>query len=470
MVKIKIQTNLNNFSVVDELLSLFSSCENNFPLMIQDNTILPEISVCPLCRGKLSKNGYNECQNRRAKSFGLSLKKGRLICTTPGCKFQLNLQKSVPNQWFLKLNDFLESIMLSLKTKNLSAGEIARHIEETCNLTISGESIRSKLNDIMKQTNKPIPLEEPSGVIVHDEQFMKIKGVDLKRISAVDANNSNVYYDHLHNDRTTETTIPICREVKKFVNKPRAVVIDGLTASKKAYAEEFIDILIQYCIFHFAKNVRDAYKEEVGYGKGRSIIPLDNLIGFFSILNIFFDHEREIIHLRNLQMECKEQVERIIHAGYPLIKAQEYISDRKRIYDYKAIEFLQEAKKARRRKNGIKLTLRTEEQARELLEKTKLENVFPNKVQKQIDRLEREWVNFTHCMRDSTIPPTSNKVEQYYAITLNWVEKNNLQSEEQFYQKQKFFLIKRYNIPLFKQGIFMDFFKATFAMTLTFGT
>ena len=383
---------------------------------------------------------------------------------------KINITRSVLNQWFLRLNDFLESTMLSLKTKKLSEEKIAQHIEDTYNLTISDEYIRDKLKRIMEQTNKPIPAKEPSGVIVHDEQFVKIKGVNLKRISAVDANNPNVYYDQLHIDRTTRTTIPICRELKKFVVKLRAVVMDGLIASKKAYAEEFIDILIQCCLFHFAKNVREAYKEEVGYGKGRSIIPLDNLIGFFSIINIFFDHEREIIHLRNLQKERNEQIERIRQTDYLFVKKEEYINDGKRKYDYKVAEFLRDVKKARRRKNGIKLTLRTEEQARELLEKAKLENVFPKQVQKQIDRLEREWVNFTHCMRDNTIPPTSNKVEQYYAITLNWVEKNNLQSEEQFYQKQKFFLMSRYKIPLFRPGIFMDFFKATFAMNLTFGT
>jgi len=283
---VKIQTDLKNFAVFEELFSLFSPCEGTFPLTIQAGIILPDISRCPLCEGKLSKNGYNECKNRRAKSFGLSMKKGRLICMTPGCTFQINITRSVLNQWFLRLNDFLESTMLSLKTKKLSEEKIAQHIEDTYNLTISDEYIRDKLKRIMEQTNKPIPAKEPSGVIVHDEQFVKIKGVNLKRISAVDANNPNVYYDQLHIDRTTRTTIPICRELKKFVVKLRAVVMDGLIASKKAYAEEFIDILIQCCLFHFAKNVREAYKEEVGYGKGRSIIPLDNLIGFFSIINI----------------------------------------------------------------------------------------------------------------------------------------------------------------------------------------
>ena len=97
-----------------------------------------------------------------------------------------------------------------------------------------------------------------------------------------------------------------------------------------------------------------------------------------------------------------------------------------------------------------------------------MENVFPIDVQKQVDRLEKKWVNFTHCLRDSTIPPTSNKVEQFYALTLNWIEKNNLQSEEQFYREQKFSLIKRYGLPLIKQGIFSDFLKTTFVMMLTF--
>lgn len=467
---VKIQTDLNNFSVFDRLLALFAPLEQGFSLTIQDGIILPDVANCPVCNNKLAKNGYNESQNRQAKAFGLSLKKGRLICTNENCNFQINIPQSVLNTWFSKLSDLLECIMVSLKTKKLSPKTIAEHIEDTYKLSISDEYIRVRLNEIMELTDKPMPVEKASGVIVHDEQFVKIKGMGLKRISAVDANNPNVYYDQLHEDRTTETTVFVCRNIKKFVDNLRAVVIDGLTASKKAYTEEFIGILVQSCLFHFAKNVRDAYKEEVGYGKGKSSIPLDQLIGFFSIINIFFDHEREIIHLHSLQKELNEHTERILHADYSSAKKIEYIEDTKRRYDYKAAEFLHEIRKARRRKNGIKLCLRTEEQAKELLGKAKLENVFPKQVQKQIERLEREWVSFTHCMRDNTIPATSNKVEQYYATTLNWVEKNNLQSEEQFYQKQKFFLMKRYDIPLFRSGIFTEFLKTTFSLLLIFGT
>ena len=111
---------------------------------------------------------------------------------------------------------------------------------------------------------------------------------------------THVYYDNLHSDRTEETTISICQEIKKVLKKIK-VVIDGNIASRNAYDTVFEDIIIQYCLFHFAKNVREAYSDEVGYGKGRSILPLQHLIGFFSILNIFFDHDREIIELRRLK-------------------------------------------------------------------------------------------------------------------------------------------------------------------------
>ena len=247
------------------------------------------------------------------------------------------------------------------------------------------------------------------------------------------------------------------------------MVVDGCAASKAAYEDVFVGILVQYCLFHFAKNVRDAYKGEEGYGKGKSMIPLQHLIGFFSIMNIFFDHDREIEHLRSLQKELNEHIERINHENYYEEKKAEYAEDYKIKYDKKASRFLRTVRNARRRKHGIKLVLRTEEQAKQLLERAKLENVFPKAVQKQIARLEKEWVNFTHCLRDDTIPPTSNKVEQYYALTLNWIEKNNIQSEEQFYREQKFSLIKRYKIPLIREGIFSEFLKTTLLMLLTFG-
>jgi nitrate/nitrite-specific signal transduction histidine kinase len=138
------------------------------------------------------------------------------------------------------------------------------------------------------------------------------------------------------------------------------------------------------------------------------------------------------------------------------------------MYDKKARKYLHQIRKSRRRKKGIKLILRTEEQAKRLLEKAKLENIFPKGVQKQIKRLEKNWTNFTHCLRDKKIPPTSNKVEQFYAMTLNWIEKKTLQSEEQFYGLKKIGLLKRYGVQLFTPGLFTTFLRKTFLMSLAF--
>jgi len=466
---VKIQTNLNNFSVANEIKSLFSDLQTEYGLIINEHgVVVPDVKRCPCCKRELSRNGYNECKDKRAKGFGLQFKKGRLVCPTLGCRFVLNIPQSVLKQWFSQFMGFVESIILSLRAKKVSPTNIARHLRETHGISFSDEYIRQKIQELTNQIESPTSQEEPSNVVVHDEQFVKIKGIDFKRISAVDANNPNVYYDKLHTDRTEETMIKICRDLKKKLKKIRAVVIDGCTASKNAYEKIFVGILIQYCLFHFAKNVRDAYKDEVGYGKGRSMIPLQHLIGFFSIMNVFFNHDREIERLRSLQKELNENIERVNNSNYSAEKKAEYAEDYMKKYDKKSSKFLRKIRNTRRRRKGIKLVLRTEEQARELLEKAKLENVFPKAVQKQIIRLEKKWVNFTHCLRYKTIPPTSNKVEQYYALTLNWIEKNNLQSEEQFYREQKFSLIKRYKIPLIKEGIFSNFLKTTLLMLLTF--
>lgn len=88
---------------------------------------------------------------------------------------------------------------------------------------------------------------------------------------------------------------------------------------------------------------------------------------------------------------------------------------------------------------------------------------------KQITKLEKNWINFTHCLRDNTIPPTSNKVEQFYSVTLSWAEKNNLQSEQQFYDEQKLALYARYKIFFLKENIFFDLLKKTFVLLGTFG-
>ena len=87
----RIQTNLNNFSVANELMAIFSGHQQTYGITINKNRVLPDIGHCPLCACKLSKNGYNECENKKAKAFGLTLKKGRIICPNPDCDFKLNI-------------------------------------------------------------------------------------------------------------------------------------------------------------------------------------------------------------------------------------------------------------------------------------------------------------------------------------------------------------------------------------------
>ncbi|MFA4853465.1 MAG: transposase [Bacteroidales bacterium] len=470
----KIQSTLKNFSVAKDISQLLANSKDlGFGLYIDERgviyPVLPD-DKCPQCLAKLSKNGYNHSQERVGKHLGLNFKKGKLVCQNKTCNFQLSTPKEIIRLFNGAFWEWFDNEIISLGTKGLSPGAIAQHLKEMSIISFSDEYIRLRLQDFAKKTQQPKPLEKPSGVIIHDEQFLKIKGNELKRISTLDAHNPNVYHDKLYSNRTKDTMEKIFQELKKtFGDTIRAAVIDGLAASKNALKEVFIKVIIQFCLFHFAKNVKDAYKEEVGYGKGKHCIPLDHLIGFFSILNIFFDHDREINELRKLQEERKEHIDRINNYDLSVAKRQDYIEDYKVRYDEKAREYLREVKKIRRRTNGIKLTLRTEEQAKELLETAKKFNVFPKKVQKQVVRLENNWENFTHCLRDKTIPPTSNKIEQFYALTLNWNDKNNLQSEEEFYQEQKFNLFKRYNLPFFKHGSFTNFIKTAFALFLTFG-
>lgn len=465
----QIQTSLKNFSVFEDLFSFFSGLNIDYDILIENGIVRADRKNCPECTSPLSLNGYNNCTDKHAKQFGLSLKKGKLICSNSNCTFSYNVKKEVFESWFSQFEEYIETIILSLKKKKLSPNKIAEHIQETMNHSYSGDYISDKIKRIIDDMNKPLPQEILSGVIVHDEQFVTIKGEQMMRIAAVDANNSNVYYDNLERDRKEETIIQVCEKIKEDIKELLAVVLDGHVASRNAYSKIFRGLLIQYCLFHFAMNIREAYKEEVGYGQGSSCIPLQHLVGFFSIMNIFFDHDREIVALRNLQKELNEHVTRINTARYSLIEKQKYIEDYKEKYDLKARKYLHEVRKARRRINGIKLVLRTEEQAQQLLQKARIENVFPKKVQKQINRLEKNWENFTHCLRNNKIPPTSNKVEQYYGTTLNWVEKNNIQSEKQFYDEQKLFIYSRYKISTFRQGLFSDLCKKTFLLLSIFG-
>jgi len=465
---IEMQTTLKNFSLSKDILRVCSNAfDCDYDIFIDVDMIRPEIKVCPKCKSKISYNGYNPSYKSITKNHYLHFKKGKIVCSNKKCNFQLNFSAKNINALLKPCRNFLKSILLSLKAKGLSSSQIASHLEEIYSISLSEESIRKEWISTLKDIEVPEYREKPSGILIQDEQFIKIKGKDVKRITIIDALNKNVYHDDLYDNRNEKTILAICEQLKKF-QKPKAVVLDGHRASKSAFEKVFDEIKIQYCIFHYLKNVKDAYRDEVGYGKGKSCLSIKDLIGFFSIANIFSDHERELILLRNLQRELLQHIERINNSNYDIKKKIEYSKNFEIEYARKAREQLNRIRKKRRTKKGIKLRLRDEKEAKEKLKECKKFNVFPKKVQKQIKRLEREWENFTHCLRDKRIPPTTNKLEQYYALTLNWIEKNNLQSAAHFYLKQKVNLFRRYKQTFLMQNTFSDFISTFFLLTYGF--
>ena len=84
----------------------------------------------------------------------------------------------------------------------------------------------------------------------------------MKRITQIDANNPNVYYDKLQINRLQETIEWGCEELKSQIGQIRAVVMDGYTGAQKAFISTFGGILIQFCLFHFAKNVKMLIKTQ----------------------------------------------------------------------------------------------------------------------------------------------------------------------------------------------------------------
>ena len=268
------QANLKKISIVEYLLDFFKSGSKTltFRLHIDKNGIIrPILPCCPMCSESLSKNGSKEIDTKLTQAMGLEIRVGKVKCKNIHCPFSYTLSSKIVHQWFATFKTVVDNISVSLRVQGLSSGSISTHIRDLYNITVSTEYVRKRLKILLDDLPLPEPQEKPSGVFVHDEQFVKIKGVDLKRISTIDANNKNIYYDKLHSDRGEETQTEVANKVKQKVSHCYAAVMDGLVAAHNGFLKVFCyRFLIQFCLFHFAKNVRDAYKEEVGYGKGRS--------------------------------------------------------------------------------------------------------------------------------------------------------------------------------------------------------
>ena len=319
------QANLLNFSVSKDLLREFDSKGHDLHID-EGGVVRPVLSRCPECGSPISDNGSNPVLDQRAVAFGLKIYKGRIACSNPDCSFSYCVSQDIVSGWLDELEEFLCLIIRSLGTKRLSSPMIGQHIREAFKIQISDEYVRLKLKEFTDSLNVPVLQFKPSKVMIHDEQFLKIKGKDIKRITGLDANNTNVYYDELYPDMTEKTLRLVARNIKTTMPDLFSVVIDGNSTSKKAFREEFgNNLLIQRCLFHFLMNFRKAFMDEAGFGKGRRMLPLDQLIAFISIGNIFFNHDRELHHLRELQAELDEATNRIYAEKYP--HAKDYIKN-----------------------------------------------------------------------------------------------------------------------------------------------
>mgnify|MGYP006309265877 CR=1 FL=1 len=128
---VRIQSNLNNFSVLDELKKILLSFEKccGYSLFLDKNGILrPDIKSCPRCKANFLHNGYNLTINKKAKKFGILPKKGKLQCLN--CGFTITIPKKILDDWFTKYDNWIIANALSLISKGLSR-KTANRVAET---------------------------------------------------------------------------------------------------------------------------------------------------------------------------------------------------------------------------------------------------------------------------------------------------------------------------------------------------
>lgn len=410
---VTIASNLNNFSALPNLQNIFKEFGNEFEYT-ENNIFRREIPPkCPECGNNMVHNGYNEYTKKRLGT----IKIGKYLCKQ--CGKMLEEKRTAWEKIKTEFFDLLRLIYQQLRLNHVSY----QGISDILGLIFpqSKDTIFRDFNHAMEDVEIP-PLENV--LIVHyDEQFPKEGRCQKFRLTILDAKTKRQLADELFDDKTPET-------IKKFLmskfdtSKPIFIVTDFGTSYPKILKEVFGNNLIhQYCLLHLNKLI-------VGDFPKKTTISHELLK--YRLLNIFYNREKEIEMLRQLEVEEREiiQNKEVYRSWIKKAKNDFY-------------RFLHELELSRRRKKEnleINSLEKAESNFNELMNEI---SSFDEQVQKRLRMIKNHWMNLTVFHYVPGAPATNNALENYYSTSLKTHRKKQFRTDKGILNQIKLSSMKR---------------------------
>ena len=391
--------------------------------------------LCPRCNSmRVVNNGNDLCKSKIIKGLGLVIKRGKCLCKE--CKHTWTTRYEDADLFVKQYKQLIYTEIFSLCANGLSLDKISDHILSVFSKKISYEWVRQLYLKAAREIEAKKTLDA-SGIFNYDEQFLKINGKPNCRVVVLDAVKTTVIFDETVEGKTIET-LKDKLNMKLLPYHKEAFIVDLARGYPEMLKSLFPNVKVQWCIFHLNKLIVedfDSYKKRNKQGK--KVLPLQELYHLYRELNLFFNHEVECNYLeRQLKMLTKRK--EIIKGCGCYEESAEIITDYEMQLIYGFYEFRNGLKK-NRRKHKLKYLLRySKDETITLLEKIETEiGYFPKKAQARIRKIRENLDRFTLFQENPLVPPTNNRLEQYYSATLQKTEKKRFRTQESVKLKLK---------------------------------
>ncbi len=396
---VTISPTFKNLPNIPNLTNTFGMFGNEFEYTA--NGIFRRIKPpqCPECNNTTVHNGFNQY----TKSGLSTIKIGKYLCKHCGkmLEEQRTAWEKIKTELFFQLGQIYQ--MLRLNHVSYQA------ISDIMDLIFS----RSK-GTVFREFNKmmgdiEIPQLKCVYIVHYDEQFPKEGRCQKFRLTLLDAKTKQSLAEELFDDKRPET-------IKQFLiskldtSEPIFIVTDFGTSYPKILKEVFGDNLLhQYCLLHLNKLIVNDFPKNT---------TMAQELLKYRLLNIFYNREKEIELLRQLELKEREiiQNEDVYKAWIKKAKNEFY-------------RFIHELELARRRKNEnleINTLDKSEKNFYDLLNE---QNSFDITVQKRLKMIKEHWKNLIMFHFVEGAPATNNAIENYYSTSLKTHRKKQFRTD-----------------------------------------
>lgn len=384
------------------------------------NILRPKHRLCvnSQCRSTNVKwNGFHNTESFIIKSIGMAINIGQCECKDCGLRWSVDI-----DELYLlieKLKELVREFATQIRSEKNSLENTAELIKTLIGRPYSHMSIqrwyKAKTNPLEERKIKD---ENCSGYYLYDEQEVRAECKKKQRLSLRDVTIKQPIAEEIKDDREKETIRKFL--VENLKNKPRiAMTVDGNPAYPEIIAKD-LNMNYQSCIKHLFDNIRKAFKDECAYGVGHKKLHLIDELKKQELYDVFYPRSKLISFV---EAGVKELAK---------IKDEDLREERDIELQKELLKLKKERKKERRRKNYVHEHISyIGEEARKKFEKFKrLNQNLPKNIEKLVNKIEEDWEHYTLFLVDRNVPPTSNRIEQYFSSTLQRSQKKKFRKLE----------------------------------------